>query len=257
MATDQISKWITSAIKTAVPLKKATFRKKQPSQPWFSENLRAQKRIGRKLERTWRISYNSDSKTEYNTSLNIYKKLIFTAKSQYFIQKIEEAKNSSQELFSTVKQLSKVKANTNMPVTTEFCNTLGQFFIDKVTRVYESFKSANPQTPTRDKNDQTKDLVPNTASKPEFKFCLPEAEQVHKIVMATKSGAYSDPCPPKILHLFPELYSEQLIGLMEHIMNSGTYPALWKSTSVLPLLKKPNLDPEAIDQELEFLLVPR
>lgn len=59
----------------------------------------------------------------------------------------------------------------------------------------------------------------------------------------SKSGTPSDPCPPKVFHLFTDLISEQLKILCTEIIQSGIFPDAWKIASVRPLLKKSNLDP--------------
>lgn len=66
--------------------------------------------------------------------------MIMEEKSHYFTQKILEAKNSGRELFKTVKNLANIPENSPRITSPDFCNSIGQFFIDKVTPSIKSFQ---------------------------------------------------------------------------------------------------------------------
>lgn len=89
-------------------------------------------------------------------------------------------------------------------------------------------------------------------------FLPPPIEQIIQVVKTTKSGAPSDPCPPKVLHLFPEILSEQLSLVLNEIIQSGLFPDAWKTASVLPLqkIKPTNLDARGLSSYCQISRMP-
>lgn len=126
-------------------------------------------------------------------------------------------------------------------VTSSFkiCDTLGKFFTDKVTSVYKTFKD-NYHAPSIQGKARDATCTTNTG----FCFSPPSLDQISQVVKTSKSGAPSYPCPPKVFHICQKLVSEQLNLLFTMVIQSGLFPDAWKTASVLPLLKKPNLDPK-------------
>lgn len=61
--------------------------------------------------------------------------------------------------------------------------------------------------------------------------------------MHTKLGSALHPCPPKITHLALEIISGHLVDIFNQMIKLGHFPNDWKVASILPLLKKTNLDP--------------
>lgn len=70
-----------------------------------------------------------------------------------------------------------------------------------------------------------------------------QVSETIKLLKTVHSGAPLDPCPVWILEQIPEVIGDALTPLLNAIFISGIFPKLWKTASVLPLLKKQTLYP--------------
>lgn len=90
---------LTDALQSLAPLKARKNAGPLGKSPlWYNEDLRTLKKQLRAAERHWRKNH-ADKKMIYLESLNTYKKAIRTAKKQYFSTRIQQAANSTSELF--------------------------------------------------------------------------------------------------------------------------------------------------------------
>lgn len=65
-----------------------------------------------------------------------------------------------------------------------------------------------------------------------------------KLLMSTHSGSPLDLCPVHVIKQIPDSIAAALTPLFNYILKVGQFPKNWKMASILPLLKKQNLDPK-------------
>ncbi|KAJ1193594.1 hypothetical protein NDU88_002890 [Pleurodeles waltl] len=120
---------IKQAMDTLAPARiSASCIRKKSNQPWFSQALKNLQRKYRQKERGWKLSLGEAERVDLKLALNTYKKACQVAKSDYFTGKINEAANSSRELFRTVNILTTPLGSPNVENSQDFCNKVANFF---------------------------------------------------------------------------------------------------------------------------------
>lgn len=133
--------WLDKALDKIAPIKPNKSRTVLPSEPWFSQSLRFQKQACRRHERKWRLHYVKSEKEQNKRILAIYKDMIFKEKNICFTPKIEAAKNSSKELFATIKKLRSRLKKVNHDFNQTFGDSLAIFFQEKANSVFRLLSS--------------------------------------------------------------------------------------------------------------------
>ena len=67
------------------------------------------------------------------------------------------------------------------------------------------------------------------------------------LLKATKSSSPLDPIPLSLLHEITESLTIPLNNIFCESLKSGTFPTSYKHALITPLLKKPNLDPQSLN----------
>ncbi|XP_078533261.1 uncharacterized protein LOC144819163 [Lissotriton helveticus] len=226
---------LTTLFNTVAPIKKTSGNRRNPSAPWFSEDLRKEKQLCRQLERRWRANYCPNQKTIYKTALSQYKDHLIASKKEFYTRQIKEAKHSSKELFRVVNILTSAKS-PGIKCDQELCDNIAAAFKTKVLNVLNNFQDSTPSSPIdsifREHNTNTL-----------LAFSRISSETITRYIQDSKSGSPTDPYPPKILKEIADLVSPGLTDIFNSMFRSGSFPSIWKDTSILPLLKKPSLEP--------------
>ena len=77
----------------------------RPRAPWYSEEIKEQKVICRKLERRWRRSWLTSDYQFYTDQRTVVKNTIFKSKMYYYSSLIYSAESDSKTLFRTITRL--------------------------------------------------------------------------------------------------------------------------------------------------------
>ena len=76
---------------------------------------------------------------------------------------------------------------------------------------------------------------------------VPSMLDIGTLLKATKSSYPLDPIPLSLLHEITESLTIPLNNIFCESLESGTFPTSYKHALITPLLKKPNLDPQSIN----------
>ena len=77
----------------------------RPAAPWFSEEIKLERRIRRRLERKWRRSGLPEDRIRFIEQNRIDNQLLFSARSQYYTKIIDENCLNQRKLFGIVSKL--------------------------------------------------------------------------------------------------------------------------------------------------------
>ena len=91
---DQYDSELSKVVDVHAPLK-TRFVTSRPSAPWYSEEIAAEKRKRRKLERRWRKSGTEADKLQYSDQCSRVRKLLKSSKMSYYASLINENKSDS------------------------------------------------------------------------------------------------------------------------------------------------------------------
>ena len=78
-------------------------------------------------------------------------------------------------------------------------------------------------------------------------FAVLSMSDIGTFLKATKSSSPLDPIPLSLLHEITESLTIPLNNIFCESLESGTFPTSYKHALITPLLKKPNLDPQSIN----------
>ena len=111
---DQYDSVLSSILDKHAPLRKRVITIR-PRAPWYSEEIKEQKVICRRLERRWRCSRLTSDDQSYTDQRTVVKKTIFKSKMDYYSSLIYSAESDRKTLFRTITRLLHRKADKRFP----------------------------------------------------------------------------------------------------------------------------------------------
>ena len=134
---DQYDSELSKVVVWHAPLK-TRFVTSRPSAPWYSEEIAAEKRKRRKLERRWRKSGTEADKLQYADQCSRVRKLLKSSKMSYYASLINENKSDSKVLFNTIDRMLHRTPQNHFPSCgspKELCDKFADFFCDKIVTI--------------------------------------------------------------------------------------------------------------------------
>ena len=241
--TDDLNSILCASLDSVAPLITKTRRLKKPT-PWFTDDTRVQKQACRRLERKWRSSKLEVTRLAWNDSLLNYKRVLSNAKASYFSLLINDNKNNPKFLFDTVAKMTrKPSAVLNSPFTS---NDFLTFFTKKIDGIRDEILNSLANKGSDPSPQQASGALETTSVLSQFETV--SIDNFTKIVLASKSTTcLSDPLPAKVVkELFPIL-GPTLLNIVNTSLSTGVVPSAFKTAVIKPLLKKPNLDPDVLN----------
>ncbi|XP_058868625.1 uncharacterized protein LOC117972317 [Acipenser ruthenus] len=234
LLVDRFNHLCTTTLHTVAPVKTRLVPLKHNA-PWINNTIRQIKRDCRKMERKWRatkLHIYFDIMKDY---LSRYNEAIRSARCAYFSKLIEENKNNSRVLFSTIDNLINPSFSPicNIEVSSSKCEEFLNYFENKIKTIRE-------QIPSYGSNLIISDRLGKTVMK---SFSCITAQELNMIVMHMKSTTCMlDPIPTRFLKDVLSYLCNDILAIMNSSLENGIVPASFKIALVKPLLKKPNLD---------------
>ena len=216
----------------------------RPSQKWMNEDIMTMKRNKRKCEASWRKSKSEETRQEFRKPCESLKKLIEQAKSQYFLNVINQCEGDQKKLFNIVDSLLGRTKSTALPHSDSpirLAEAFADFFITKIAKIRTDLETLETTTSSMS-FDLESALTPATSKFSQFSMC--SVEDIEKILRASaKASCQLDPLPTTILCQL-DCLTPVITQLVNLSLSSGYFASKLKSAIVKPLLKKASLDPE-------------
>ena len=202
----------------------------RPQPKWYNDEIRAEKREIRRLERKWRKSRLTVHKDIYRSQHAKVMKLIEKAKEDYFKDILFHAgvKDTFKTLDTLLDKDSRVLlAHDN---STDLCNRFANFFSEKIDGIKVDIESKSVGLPFRTvaSNDATvtKELVV---------FRELSEDDICKIIKSSANKSCSVDCLPTLM---VKDYIDVVVGPITRIVNqsltSGVFPNILKQAVVTP-----------------------
>ncbi|XP_041461870.1 uncharacterized protein LOC121413174 [Lytechinus variegatus] len=177
----------------------------------------------------------------YRIECESYYECIFKAKSTYLKNLIADA--DTKTLFGLVKSLSSPHHSPILPDHSSDCelaNRFAKFFVEKVSDVVSAFSDSSSAPAT------TSPVGPPQCNFSEFR---PVTDlEVKKLITSLPSKhCQLDPIPTLLLKDTLRDILPLITKLFNFSLSSGLFPEPFKSSLLLPLLKKPALDPNSLN----------
>ena len=200
----------------------------------FSEHRRA--------ERRWRKTGLTVDRQIFWAAKEAVAEVVQGAKEDYWSSKIDSC-TSTKALFSASNRLLGKSKDSTLPTDIapeELPEAFADFFTSKVQTIREELDSVTltPYSPF------TED-VKETASFDGFRP-VTEDEVRRVITRSAPKSCALDPIPVPLLVECLDVLLPTLTSIINSSLLSGTFPSIFKQSIVLPLLKKPSLDPNTL-----------
>jgi len=215
----------------------------RPNCSWFNDDIRDAKKIRRSLEKQWRMSGLEIHRQLFVKQKNLVNQLIASAKRKHFAKKIEENRNNPKQLFGIVDNLLERRGKHVLPSresTLTLANEFADFFTEKIARIRMNL--GDRPSPSMSVLDE-----PVFDGRPLGKFKPVTQDEAAKIVKNSPSKHCTlDSLPTWLLKSCLADLIPVLTDIINKSLESGIFPDCYKHAIVKPLLKKPSLDPECL-----------
>ena len=232
---------LSSILNKHAPVKTKILRLK-PTNPWFTPALNKLKRARRHLERIWSRSHSSHDLIRLRSATNHYHAAIIKAKRDYNSKLISSATTNSRKLWTTVNNFLHRKSSPVLPsyhCLKSLSHSFATFFSDKIHKLHTNLLlKANYSSPHIDPPFNPVNLS---------NFQPVTLDEVSKLLsQSPATDSDLDPIPTSLLKQCACVLLPTITNIINLSLSSGTFPDQFKSCSVHPLLKKPNLDKEIL-----------
>lgn len=233
--TKKFNTTFTDILDQVAPLKSLRSRNKTHTQPWFNDHTRSIRRQCRIAERKWKKDKLRVSYEMLRDSLKQYQIAVKTAKSNYFSEVIAKKAHRPKVIFKTIDSVLNPTTAGYPTATPEICKKFLEFFVDKI-------------------QDSRAQILPSIVSRSEslvlsssFRHFDPVSlNQLSDIVSSLKQTS----SPMDVIRFLKDIFNSIapiILAIINSSLISGVVPTSFKHAVVQPLLKKPNLDPDILN----------
>ncbi|KAK3507090.1 hypothetical protein QTP70_004729 [Hemibagrus guttatus] len=234
-ATDTLLSSLSSTMDLLCPL--STIRKKNSSTaPWLSDVLRNNRRELRSAVRKWKKSKLDTDLISYRTLLSKFSFDVSSAKTSCYKEKLETSAQDPRKLHNIFSSLLNPPAPPSPSSLT--AKDFATFYTEKIERICQIFTSLPTSSTSHSQHSATPSLT---------QLSTVAAEEVLQITRSCNPTTCPlDPIPSAML----QTISPDLLPFITTVINgsltSGHVPTVFKKARVIPILKKPALDPSDI-----------
>lgn len=211
-------------------------------EPWWNKDCQNGRRLRRQAERKYKKNKSPQNRAQYKQNCVKSSSIIDAVRNKFWKEKVDEAAGDQKQLYSVVKKLLGNKSSTgtypDRTCDADAANDLKDFFVNKVNKICDEIKS---------KQSNVHSIVPNPCPFHLSSFKKLKYDDLLKVVTAMPSKSCQlDPLPTWLLkECFDEL-STILLYIVNESLSTGAFPSTLKSALVIPILKKPDLDPDIL-----------
>ena len=224
---------LRSAIDKLAPLKTRNIVVR-PTNPWFDNEMRDQKKKMRKQEKKWRKHRMESDLKSFKLERVKYRQMLKKAMEEKIAEKINECGNDSKKLYTLVNNLTCRKIVTPFP-DSESDVILANEFADYFTEKIRAIRGRLEQYPTYKPQETAKAFI--------SKFERVTESEVVKCIrsMASKSCEL-DAIPTRTLKQVLNSVIEPITRIVNVSLENGIFASKWKTAIVHPILKKASSD---------------
>ncbi|KAK3541677.1 hypothetical protein QTP86_000462, partial [Hemibagrus guttatus] len=234
-ATDTLLSSLSSTMDFLCPLSIIRRKNSSPA-PWLSDVLRNNRRELRSAARKWKKSKLDTDLTSYRTLLSKFSLDVTSAKTSFYKEKLETSAQDPRKLHNIFSSLLNPLAPPSPSSLT--AEDFASFYTEKIERICQTFTSLPTSPTSHNQHSATPSLT---------QLSTVAAEEVLQITRSCNPTTCPlDPIPSAML----QTISPDLLPFITTVINgsltSGHVPTAFKKARVIPILKKPALDPSDI-----------
>ncbi|KAK3515008.1 hypothetical protein QTP70_003243 [Hemibagrus guttatus] len=234
-ATDTLLSSLSSTMDFLCPLSIIRRKNSSPA-PWLSDVLHNNRRELRSAARKWKKSKLDTDLTSYRTLLSKFSLDVTSAKTSFYKEKLETSAQDPRKLHNIFSSLLNPPAPPSPSTLT--AEDFASFYTEKIERICQTFTSLPTSPTSHNQHSATPSLT---------QLSTVAAEEVLQITRSCNPTTCPlDPIPSAML----QTISPDLLPFITTVINgsltSGHVPTAFKKARVIPILKKPALDPSDI-----------
>ena len=173
-------------------------------------------------------------------------------KTQIIQKKITESNGDQKKLFNNVNTLlgrrkQLVLPDYNNPIT--LASTFNIYFIDKIANICAEFPLLESSLPPYS-FESIDSIMPYCTVLFESFTMITSEELINIISVMNKTTCSSDPLPSKLSMFHLPTIIDTITHMINLCMSTSVFPPYCKSAIVLPLIKKPGLDPQVLKKTI-------
>jgi len=211
------------------------------SQPFFTRELREQKRLKSRLESKWRRNKTTENRNMYKTEVKRFTVMLRDARRNYYRTLIDKNASNSRKLWST---LNKVIGNSNIKVLPSSVSgvSLAKSFLDFFSGKISRLSAAFDENSTFSVNE-----TPITCPPILNKFEDATEIEVRQVILSMSDATCDlDVIPTKKLKECIDGFIKPVTVLVNKCFQGGQFPRQFKQALVAPLIKKLSLPKEEL-----------
>ena len=202
--------------------------------PWYTDEVKEQKRRVRRHEKVYRKYREHHQWLALKMERDTYKRMLKAEKKKVISEKVKDCNFDPKKLFNLVAYLTGTKKDNPLPESPsdkELANTFVDYFIGKIHKIRNELESFETYEPTR-------------IDVPDFPVFeqISEKEVANILMKMTTKSCELDILPTFLLKKSLPKINKFLTRLVNISITSGTFPNVWKTAIVRPLLKKVGLE---------------
>ena len=214
----------------------------RPHTPWINPEILQAKRERSRLERCWRRWKSPFDRMKFRAQCNSVRSLISKAKSSFLSNLVTESSDNPRTLWKTLNTILHRKPSNSLPESPDassLANTFLDFFKDKIERIRTKFVPSDSPDP----------FLSPPAPPPKMTNFIPATHtEIHKLISASESKQCPlDSIPTFLLKLCFNELGPIITNLVNLSLSEGIFPSSFKQTLVQPLLKKPSLSTDDLN----------
>ena len=210
------------------------------NQPFYTRELREQKRLRSRLESIWRRNKTEENFLSYRNQVKHFSVLLRDAKRKYYRSLINKYHTNSHKLWS---MLNNVVGNCSVRVLptslsdSSLAKSFSDYFTGKISRLMAALDQKCTSPIPAD--------LPMKTPPPLLDFEMASENEVRQIIThMSDSTCTLDVIPTKRLKDCLEGFIKPITVLINKCFSDGKFPKCFKKAVVVPLLKKHNLPKE-------------
>ncbi|XP_041463766.1 uncharacterized protein LOC121414775 [Lytechinus variegatus] len=233
-ATNRYNTILTSLLDIHAPAKTRKVRDHRDS-PWYNSKITVEKRKRRQLERRWRSNGKlCIDRQMFQAQREVVNRLVERAKKSYYVGLINMCGNDTKKLYSTANRLLNRKQDSLLPRHTdsqELAQRFIHFFHSKIHKI---------------QNSLTPDLTPvDPVTSASFDTIRPTTPDEIKSLLRRlpAKSSHLDPINTVLIKECSSTFASIITYIVNLSIDQACVPSVLKTAHILPILKKPNLDP--------------
>ena len=238
----QFEEVVVETLDAMAPLRTRVRRPPKEITRWLSDEAVEAKRERRRLEKRWSSSKSDSDRIAYRRACRRANKLINESRKEYFRSQLSSSENCRERWQITKRLLHSARTAQNRAVDElqQLCDKFAKFLINKITSLKHSVALTLSTM-----NNIFHAPDPIYLGEPLDSVTDVTVDEVFKLISSMPSKSSSvDFIPTSLIKLCPLVFSEIIANLANLSFSQGIFPAKFKEASVVPLLKKPSLDPD-------------